>query len=388
MNAIGNNLIKKDAWIMALFLMVLVLLSGCSIDMNQFVTLTPVPSSVTSPDTSSTTVPQQLGSSGSPAPTNVKIPITWGNFGLSGKLVFISGGKQPYSITLTIQVINLTNGEISTLYQAPDNSWINSITISPDNKQLVMSYSPPSGSAALYLMPLDGSQAPQLLFPTSVSNAEYYQPDWSPDGNYIYFSQVTHSMTPKPGQQNSDFDLYRIAYPGGLPEKIVSQAFWPVVSVNSKRIAYVTIDPIDGTNKLFLADQDGSNAQAVVMTGKDIPYYIDAPIFSPDGQSITFSALSSVQSSSPTWLEKILGVTVAFAHSIPSDWWTVPLVGGVPTQITHLQTTGLFASVSPDKKYIACNSGIGLFVMNPDGTGLTLLVNDSGGVPGTVTWIP
>ncbi len=41
-----------------------------------------------------------------------------------------------------------------------------------------------------------------------------------------------------------------------------------------------------------------------------------------------------------------------------------------------------------NKRYIASYSGNGLFVMNPDGTNLTLLIPDMGGIPGTVTWIP
>jgi Tol biopolymer transport system component len=87
-------------------------------------------------------------------------------------------------------------------------------------------------------------------------------------------------------------------------------------------------------------------------------------------------------------LERLLGITIASAHTVPSDWWSVPLAGGTPTQLTHIAQVGLFASISPDKKHIASFSGAGLFVMNPDGTNLTVLLNDMGGVPGTVSWIP
>ena len=133
---------------------------------------------------------------------------------------------------------------------------------------------------------------------------------------------------------------------------------------------------------------DGSNSQEVVMSGNKPPDIIDAPLFSPDGKSILFSAIVPVQASAPTWLEKLFGVTVASAHTVPSEWWSVPLSGGVPDQLTHIQTTGLYASVSPDGKYIASTSGMGLFVMHQDGSELTILIDNSGGDFATLSWIP
>jgi len=63
-------------------------------------------------------------------------------------------------------------------------------------------------------------------------------------------------------------------------------------------------------------------------------------------------------------------------------------MGGAATRLTSIRATGLFASISADKRYIASYSGNGLFVMNPDGTNLTMLIPDMGGIPGTVSWIP
>ena len=148
------------------------------------------------------------------------------------------------------------------------------------------------------------------------------------------------------------------------------------------------MDPVSGKNKLFIANADGSNAQEVVRSGPWTPDIIDAPIFSPDGQSILFSTISQTQSYKPKWFEKLMGIQVVEAHTVPSDWWSVPLTGGTVTQITHVQAAGLFASISPDKKYIVSYSGNGLFVMNPDGTNLTSIIPDMGGTIGTVDWIP
>jgi hypothetical protein len=56
--------------------------------------------------------------------------------------------------------------------------------------------------------------------------------------------------------------------------------------------------------------------------------------------------------------------------------------------LTHIQSTSLYASTSPDGNWIACFSGNGVFLMHPDGTNLTMVVKDVGGIAGTVNWIP
>src|SRR5262245_8711685 len=67
---------------------------------------------------------------------------------------------------------------------------------------------------------------------------------------------------------------------------------------------------------------------------------------------------------------------------------TFPFAVGNVTRFTNIEATALFASISPDKRFLASYSGNGLFVMNPDGTNLTLLIPGIGGIPGTVNWIP
>jgi len=83
-----------------------------------------------------------------------------------------------------------------------------------------------------------------------------------------------------------------------------------------------------------------------------------------------------------------MGVRIAKAHTVPSDWFSVPVTGGEITQLTNIQTTNLFASFAPDGEHIASHSTSGIFVMTPDGSELTMLVPNSQAVPGTVSWIP
>jgi Tol biopolymer transport system component len=320
-----------------------------------------------------------------------KVPITWANLNLSGRLVYISLDSLDNEVSPSIQILDLATGEVATIFRSPKGAWIFYVTLSTDAKQLVMSYIPPSQSTAssnraLYIMPLDTATPPQPLFLPPTPHDHYVQAEWLPDGKYIYYAHYNDNDQPLGGLSPA-YDIFRMTYPEGQPEKIVDHAFWPRISSDSSKLVYVSVDQVSGKNELFLANANGSNPQRVAFSGPWIPEIIDTPIVSPDGKSILFSAPGPIQSYQPNWFERFMGIQVAKAHSIPSDWWSVPVTGGVPTRLTRLQTINLFASISPDKQHIASLSGDGIFVMDLDGSNLTRLILDPG-VLGTVSWIP
>jgi Tol biopolymer transport system component len=344
----------------------------------------------TSPPSSGTVPPQ---TSPTPvSPLTVKIPVTWADLKLVGKMVFTSASVQQDNPALRIQVLDLATGQISTLFQTTGLSWIYYMSASSTTGQIIMSYSPPPGNTApsqqtLYSLPLDGSKLPQLLLIPPSTNDLYLQAEWSPDGKYLYY--VHSTATPQvAGQLYPIYEIFRMAYPGGQPDKVARYAFWPRISSDSSQLVYVSSNPEDGRNNLFIANADGSNARQVMLTGPQVPDIIDAPIFAPDGKTILFSAPSPTPAYQPNWVEKLMGIQVAEAHVVPSEWWSVPLSGGVPKQLTHIQSPVLFASVSPDRRLIASYSGNGLFIMKPDGSGLTTLIPDLGGLAGMVSWLP
>ena len=69
-----------------------------------------------------------------------------------------------------------------------------------------------------------------------------------------------------------------------------------------------------------------------------------------------------------------------------SDWWRIPVAGGPPQRLTHIFDTGLYGAFSPDGAHIAFIALTGLYVMNPDGSALTQMLNVAN--VGTVDWIP
>jgi Tol biopolymer transport system component len=353
---------------------------SCSIEINQTTENTPSPSVETAPAAASI--------SASPM---THVPMTWSDLKLNGKLIYLSSSMENDTAIANIQLLALSTGTIATIFSAPPGAWIYYAAISPDRKQVVMSYEPApqaglASNRSLFSLPLDGSVSPQPFLTPPTSDDHYTQVEWSPDGRYIYYVHYNHA-TQQTGQFYETYEIFRMKYPDGEPEKILERAFWPRLSADSSKLVYVSLDPASGLNELFIANADGSNSQKINFSGPWIPDIIDAPIVSPDGQSILFSAPGPRQSYQPNWAEKLMGIQVAKAHSIPSDWWSVPVSGGTPTRLTNIQTINLFASFLPDNQHIASVSGEGLFVMNLDGSDLTQLISDPG-VHGTVSWLP
>lgn len=379
----------SKTYFMILVLVFTLMLSSCSIEVDQPSVTTSIPTA----ESIATLAPFTESAPQTNTVTTTQIPVTWADLNLTGRLVYINGLSVDNVFQLQVQILDLVTGEITTIFDAPKYSWIYYLSVSPDNTQLLMSYNPPPGDGPvdqdIYVMPLDGSQPPQKLFTPPTSEDDYIEVEWSPDSKYIYVTQVNYHIPPAEGQIYPLYTIYRKAMPDGELEKIVEKAYWPRVSPDSSRIAYVTVELFSRGNKLFVADADGSNPQEVVITGPRIPDIKDAPLFSADGQSLIFSADIPTQSYQPSWLDRLMGVQVAKAHSnVPSDWWSIPLEGGEMTQLTNIQSRGLFGSLSPDKQYLASYSLDGIFVMKTDGTQLTQLLPNPQSVPGTVSWIP
>ncbi len=373
-----------------------IILSGCAISINQQPTSSSSPHSENALSTTESTDAigtQQVTSSALPTPYT--IPVTWSNLNLDGKLIYVVS-TATLSDTYAIQQLDLITGGIRTLFQSEPNGYIDGAVVSPDYKQIIMAYSTPAlqqganfKPLALFTFPMDGSQPPRQLFPLPLKDDQEFEPVWSPDGKYIYFVLANYGLPPEePSQHFPIFQIYRATYPDGQAEKLLDKAYWPRLSPDGSRLVYVSENPDDGTNKLFVANKDGSNPQQIVFTGANAPTIIDAPMILPDGESILFSAPTPIQSSISPWFDWLMGVTLASAHNIASEWWTVPIGGGPVTQLTQIQAPGLYASMSPDNRHIASFSGAGVFVMKPDGTELTMIITNTGGNMGTVNWIP
>jgi len=288
-------------------------------------------------------------------------------------------------------MLNLATSENKTIFRVTRNAWVYYLSVAPDEKSLVMAYAPPSEPntepvTSLYTLPLEDGGEPQLLLDPNLSSDRYIQVEWSPDGKYIYF--VHYNLQQQPANETvPHFNIFRMSYPDGSPEKIIDHGFWPRLSADSSKLVYISLDPVSGVNELFVANADGSDAHEIPLSDPVASQILDAPIFSPDGTAILFSAPTPAAAYEPNWLDRVIGVQIAQAHNVSSDWWSVPIAGGTVTRLTHLQTIKLFASISPDKKHIASESGEGIFVMDPDGSNLTQLLLEPT-ISSPLNWIP
>jgi len=193
-----------------------------------------------------------------------------------------------------IQSLDLQTGNLTLIYRAPVGASIYYTSVSPDGKQIIMSFSPPSGEnpdvvQALYTLSLDGSQPPQLLFTPPTPVDQFTQAEWSPDGKYIYYTHVNYLIPEDPNRASPLYTIYRMQFPNGEQELVAEAAFWPRLSSDSSRLVYTAKDPISGEYQIKVADANGENAREVVLSGSYIPEDRDSPIFSPDEGSIIFS---------------------------------------------------------------------------------------------------
>lgn len=318
---------------------------------------------------------------------------------LSGRMIFILYNAKGNQLV----EIDLSSGKMKTLFAAPERSWLAAAEISPDGKQFVLAYAPPPprgqvqlANTDLYLLAADGSGSPQPLVQHAQQNESFAYPAWSPDGQAVSF---THTVPSTSNRLGIDSTIERVRPDGGNSvsgsEVILKNATWSRLSPDGARIAYLVLSEFTSNNALSLAGADGSKPSELV-SARTYPI-VDMHLFSPDGQEVYFSApspqsqrpapVAGTQARGLAWLRDFWpsGVRTVTAHSNPSDWFRVSASGGTPQQLTHVGDVNMVAAFPPDGQRLAYVSQKGLFVMKPDGSGLTQLAALTG--MGSLNWV-
>jgi len=206
----------------------------------------------------------------------------------------------------------------------------------------------------IFLMNADGSGIVNL---TKTKNPIVnFEPAISPDGSEVVYMR----------QDSGGQDLWRVGSDGSSPENLteaVGEETSPEFSADGTRIAYVGTGPKpccdpEYNNDIWVMDADGSDQKQLTKT--NFPRQNLSPTWSPDGTRIAYSTTEA-------------GGENGF-HVMDSDGSddSGPLPSGTPISSLNL-------SWSPDGTKIAYQpTAGGLWVMNPDGTGATPLVGNTG----------
>ena len=399
---------------LASLLLAVVVLSACSIDVSGLTpaasavtgttapaaspliaptwTLGPTPTLNPTSATAANGTPGPAGTAASvpshPQPTPFSQPVTWADRHLTGKLIFTAG-------TEGVLQFDLATGTVTSLFAPPDaiNSWVVAAAISANPPQQVIAYAPPPVGGAIQfgyttLFSLSANGLPEPLFKEAQAKESYFDPTWSPDGQWLYY---VHLTTPVTQTDTSRFDIVRLAYPGGQPTVVVHDAFWPRVSPDGQHLAFVHYDYFTGLQTLFVSQPDGTQARQIQLPAGF--QSTNSPMFTPDNQALIFSGITDgTVPPALSWLDRLLGVRTAYADGSPADWWQVPVAGGRPKQLTKINDSSMYGAFAPDGQHIAYISASGLFVMKPDGTDIIQLLSITA-LPGsvgsaTVDWIP
>ena len=273
------------------------------------------------------------------------------------------------------------------LFEVPENAWLSHMAAAPDGSQVALTYAPSPGEneiqfgySSLYLLLADGRSDPRLLIERTSEKEVFFNPTWTPDGQQIYYSHVVPL-----DEEGFTFStrLERFELATGVIEVVAEDGIWPRLSPDGRSLAYIHIDQATLAAELILAESDGGNA--TVLVSRDQFVTLDSPFFSADGEWLYFSAVVE-ETSSTSWWERLLGIQVAQAHSLPSRWWRLPVAGGNPEPITTEAYVGQYGALSPDGRTLAFSSQSGIFVMQPDGAEKRLLLEVS--AADSLSWTP
>jgi TolB protein len=218
----------------------------------------------------------------------------------------------------------------------------------PDGKRMVY-IAIIGGREQLFVANIDGSKPVQI----TRDDIDHEDPAWSHDGTKIAFVSITN-------------DRERIAMmdPDGTHVELLTpptvRTIHPNWSPDSKQIAYCTVDdvapPKKNESEIFAIDRKTRKITKLI-TGGTNTY----PSWSPDGKRIAF--------------RRMLG-------ALDSEVFIANADGSDAKNLTNHPAFDGWPSWSPDGSLIAFasnrRSSYQIFVMKPDGTGVTLVANTEG----------
>jgi Tol biopolymer transport system component len=279
--------------------------------------------------------------------------------GLTGKIAFVKFGQAPTIATMNADGTGETNlitlsSECSTDESGP--AW------SPDGSRIAFSGCNQFGTSNLYLMGSDGSNATQL---TNVASDDVF-PNWSPDGTRLTFSNGECS-----GADNQIPEVFTIDIASKVRSQLTNNNVVDATSnwsPNGSSITFFRGTAADCSGSDFLGDiytitPQGTNETR--LTNANALSYL--PAYSPDGSKIAFVRETE---------DVVHNVFVRNIYIMNAD-------GTNQIKITPDSMDAVKPSWSPDGSKIAFSADFhslnysAIFVVNPDGTGLAQITENT-----------
>jgi len=277
----------------------------------------------------------------------------------NGKIAFVSFVPGPGG-NAEIYTINADGSERRRLTLDPaqdaDPAW------SPDGTKIAfVRHSGPNNHGEIFVMNADGSDQRRLTLVNQHRNDR--SPTWSPDGTKIAFSNQIY-----PGA-----NLYIMNADGSEQRAIQGGIYYPAWSPDGLKMAGSSWN-----NGIILFSLDSSSLTQITQPPEPFDlatYFVDyEPAWSPDGSKIVFSRADDCD--------------VADCYS--SRLYVVDSDGSNPTVLTPQANLGDSPAWSPDGRKIVFGgySSGDLYVINPDGSGLTNLTNTNDQFEHSPSWQP
>lgn len=266
--------------------------------------------------------------------------------------------------TVSVDALDLETLETEQIFATPPQAWVYQADVAPDGKRVALSYSePPQGDGALFdrsgifLLDLENpSVFPEKMLGSEAPNEYYFNPIWSPDGEWLYY--VVQFADDPIDPTSFIVSLERINLETQRGNIIASDGVWPRLSADGERITYVQVNPSNDERAIIVADADGSNPVPLITMGQF--FDVDTPFFSADGEFVYFIGADD-PNARRSLFDLLMGVRVAEAHAdhnIPSDWYRVSVNGGSPERITNRGAIVYYGDLGNEQLFFTSQEGL------------------------------
>lgn len=162
-----------------------------------------------------------------------------------------------------LSIYELDTERIVPFYEFPAGTLVDSFAISPDGQKIALTLWRMGGYQDLYLLDLSSGSSPHVT-PITQDKAGDFDPDWSPDGNFVLFSSERDGVSNLYAYRLSDRQFLRVT-------NVLTGAFAPAVSPDATKIAFISYSTKG--YELHLMDYDPQSWKPVEFARETVPQW-------------------------------------------------------------------------------------------------------------------